>query len=147
MFLPQPVVINMSTKFMPGNPGYFRWEPSYKIGNVNHAVYRRKVVILVDERTQSQGEYSAMALQTIPNSVTIGSQTAGADGVISFIPMGGGLAISYSGYGIYYPDRTPTQRVGVRMDISVKKTVKSVMNDEDVILKRALRYLKAKGCD
>jgi carboxyl-terminal processing protease len=78
------------------------------------------VIILADERCQSQGEYSVMALQTIPNSVTIGSQTAGADGAVSYIPMGGQLGITYSGYGIYYLIRRPLNNAGCG-SISVRK--------------------------
>ncbi|MEO6850959.1 MAG: S41 family peptidase, partial [Mucilaginibacter sp.] len=101
----------------------------------------------VDERAQSQGEYTAMALQTIPNSVTIGSQTSGLDGAVSYIPMGSKLTLSYSGYGMYYPDKTPTQRRGVRINITIKKTVESVIKDQDVALDAALKYLKARGID
>ena len=117
------------------------------MGDINNSPYRGKVIIFVDERSQSQGEYSAMALQTIPSSITIGSQTAGADGAVSPIPMGGQLAISYSGYGIFYPDKTPTQRRGVKIDIQVKKTIESVSKDQDVILNAALKYLKDRGID
>ena len=129
------------------NPGYFKWNKIPKIGNINPNTYSGKVIILVDERTQSQGEYSAMALQTIPNSVTIGSRTAGGDGVVTHVPMGGKLNISYSGYGVYYPSKAQTQRVGVKIDIPVKKTVESVIKDQDLILQEALEYLKEKGID
>ena len=82
---------------------------------MNKELYKGKVLILCDERTQSQGEYTCMAFQTIPNSVTIGTQTAGADGIVTHIPIGSGLSISYSGYGIYYPDKTQTQRTGIKI--------------------------------
>jgi C-terminal processing protease CtpA/Prc len=107
--------------------------------------YGGTVIILVDERCQSQGEYTVMTLQTIPHSITIGSQTCGLDGVVSYFPMGGGITISHSGYGIYYPDKTPTQQRGVRIDIKVKKTVKNIIDDQDVALNAALSYLSAKG--
>jgi len=146
-FLPKPKIINYSTIALPDFPGLFKWKPSPEIGHINNNAYKGKVIILADERTQSQGEYSCMVLQTIPNSITIGIQTAGADGVKTYIPMGGKLALSYSGYGIYYPDKTETQRRGIRIDIPVKKTIESVINDQDVILDEALKYLKAKGID
>ena len=147
IMLPEPKVINYSTVFMADNPGYFIWKPSYKIGDLNPGYYKGKTVILVDERSQSQGEYSAMVLQTVPGSVVIGSQTAGADGAVSQIPMGGKLAISYSGYGIYYPDKTQTQQVGVRIDIPVKKTIQSIINNQDIIMEEALKYLELKGIE
>jgi C-terminal processing protease CtpA/Prc len=145
IFLPEPKVINQSLCMSINNPGFFKWKPSPRIGNINRSPYRGTVIILADERSQSQGEYSTMCLQTIPNSITIGSQTAGADGVVTQIPMGGKLAISYSGYGIFYPDKTPTQRRGIKIDIPVKKTIKSVMRDDDLAVEEALKLLKKKG--
>ncbi len=147
IFLPEPKVINQSLYLSLNNPGYFKWQPSPKIGNINKSPYGGAVIILADERSQSQGEYSTMCLQTIPHSITIGSQTAGADGVVTAIPMGGKLTISYSGYGIYYPDKTPTQRRGVRIDIPVKKTVESAVKDQDLALEEALKYLRKMGID
>lgn len=147
IFLPGPTPINQSLCLAPGHPGYFAWQLSSKIGKVNTSPYPGKVVILADERTQSQGEYSVMCLQTIPRSVTIGSPTAGADGVVTFIPIGGHLVISYSGYGIFYPDKSPTQRRGVKIDIPVTKTVADLLTDRDPILEEAMRYLKKSGIE
>jgi carboxyl-terminal processing protease len=145
MFLPAPAPINYSTVIMPDDPGFFKWELSPKMGGVNPKAYSGIVIILADERCQSQGEYTVMTLQTIPHSVTIGSKTDGLDGAVSAFPMGGGLTISHSGYGIYYPDKTPTQQRGVRIDIQAKKTVKSIVNGEDPALEVALQYLRGKG--
>ncbi len=145
MFLPSPSPINYLTYIMPDDPGFFNWKLSPKLGDVNIKPYSGEVIILADERCQSQGEYSVMALQTIPHSITIGSQTAGADGAVSYIPMGGQLGITYSGYGIYYPDKTPTQQHGVRIDILAKRTVKSITCDQDPALEVALKYLRARG--
>ncbi len=144
MFLPGRAPINYSTVIMPDDPGYFKWVLSPKIGGANSRPYSGTVIILADERCQSQGEYTVMTLQTIPHSVTIGSQTCGLDGVDSYFPMGGGMSISHSGYGIYYPDKTPTQQRGVRIDIQVKKSVKNIIRDEDPALQEALKYLETK---
>ena len=88
-----------------------------------------------------------MALQTIPGAVTIGSQTAGGDGVQTLITVGNKMALSYSGYGIFYPDKTPTQRRGVRIDIEAKKTATTMIKGKDVALERAVVYLKGMGID
>lgn len=145
MFLPNPKSIDCSLLMIPDNPGYFTWKQSAKMGEFNKTHYKGQVIVLADERNQSQGEYSVMCFQTIPGAITIGSQTAGADGVKIGIPIGGKMVISYSSYGVYYPDKTPTQRRGVKIDIHVKKTVKSVIKGDDLILIRALSYLKNKG--
>ncbi|HLY68323.1 MAG TPA: S41 family peptidase [Puia sp.] len=145
MFLSVPEPISMETEIMPDEPGYFKWVLSPKMGRVNPHPYRGTVIILADERCQSQGEYTVMTLQTIPHSVTIGSQTGGLDGAVSSIPMGGTLGITHSGYGIYYPDKTPTQQRGVRIDILAKKTVKTIVNGQDPAFEAALKYLRGKG--
>lgn len=145
MMLPGPKYINYSTVFIAGNPGRFSWQPSNKIGELNSGYYKGKTIILADERTQSQGEYSVMVLQTIPGALTLGSQTAGADGAVSPFPMGGKITIGFSGYGVYYPDKTPTQRVGVKIDIVVKKTAAAAIKGRDLAAERALQYLAAQG--
>jgi len=149
MFLAQPTPINYSLLISPENPGYFKWEISPKLGGINTAPYAGKVIVLADTRSQSQGEYSVITFQTIKGAVTIGQQTAGADGVVTYIPVGGDLAISYSGYGIYYADpaKSQTQRKGVRIDIPVKPTIEDVQQNRDVAFERALKYLKDQGID
>jgi carboxyl-terminal processing protease len=147
VFLREPKVINQSLILSVSHPGYFKWQPSPVIGRVNALPYKGKVIILADERTQSQGEYSVMALQTIPGSVTIGSQTAGGDGVQTNIPIGNKMALAYSGYGIFYPDKTPTQRRGIRIDIEAGKTAESISKGRDIALEKALTYLSGKGIE
>lgn len=138
-FLSEPKIIDYSTIALPQLPSFFKWKPNpNKIGHVSDSAYKGKIIILCDERTQSQDEYSCMVLQTIPGSVTIGSQTAGADGVETHIPMGNGLTVSYSGYGVYYPGKMQTQRVGIKIDIPVKKTSEAIRDNKDEILERAL---------
>jgi len=70
------------------NPGafYFGDGPLIAPGPVH---YGGKVAILVDETSQSQAEYTAMALRAMPNAVVVGSTTAGADGNLSQIPLPG----------------------------------------------------------
>ena len=67
--------------------------------------YPGKVVILVNQLTQSDAEYTAMAFRAAPNALVVGSTTAGADGNVSRVPLPGGLVSLISGLGIYYPDR------------------------------------------
>jgi C-terminal processing protease CtpA/Prc len=142
-FLHEPKYINYLTVALPDFPSLFQWvlNPN-KVGHINNNAYRGKVIVLCDERTESQGEYSCMVLQTISGSVTIGSQTAGGDGLRKEVPMGGGLSMSYSTYGVYYPDKTQTQRVGVKINIPVKKTIEAIQSNKDEILERALLYIK-----
>lgn len=100
--------------------------------------YKGRVILLVNEMTQSNPEFQAMALQRCPQTLTIGSPTSGADGDIVNFPLPGGLMTCFSGIGIFYPDGTPTQTVGVRLDVEVNDTVESLQAGRDLVLEKAL---------
>lgn len=103
--------------------------------------YKGRVILLVDEITQSNPEFQAMALQSCPQTLTIGSPTSGADGDIVWIPLPGQLT-SFSGIGTLYPDGTQTQTVGVRLDIEVLPTAEGVQAGRDEVLERALELAR-----
>ena len=104
--------------------------------------YKGRVILLVDEITQSNPEFQAMALQSCPQTLTIGSPTSGADGDIVSLPLPGGLMTYFSGIGIFYPDGTPTQTVGVRLDVEVDDTVESLQTGRDLVLEKALELAR-----
>jgi carboxyl-terminal processing protease len=106
--------------------------------------YRGKVVLLVNESTISHAEWTTMALQTVPGCVTIGSQTAGADGNVFRPVWPGKLTSNITGLGIFYPDGSPTQRVGVKVDIEVRPTAQGIREGRDEVLERAFQYIQDK---
>jgi C-terminal processing protease CtpA/Prc len=124
-----------------GNPGAFRWGPQLWL-QPQAPHYPGKVVILVDEVSQSQSEFTAMALRTARGAKVIGSTTAGADGNVSAIPLPGGLRSMISGVGIFYPDKRPTQRVGIVPDIEVKPTIKGIRAGRDEVLEAAIAKIR-----
>jgi C-terminal processing protease CtpA/Prc len=122
------------------NPGAFIWgQPVMLQPAATH--YGGKVVVLVDEITQSQAEYTTMALQSSPNAIVVGSTTAGADGNVSEISLPGNLNSMISGLGIYYPNKTPTQRIGVRLDIRTYPTISGIKSGRDEALETAIRQI------
>ena len=98
------------------------------------------VVILVDEASLSQAEYTTMALRAAPNSIVVGSTTAGAYGNVSAIPLPGGVSSMMSGIGIFYPDGTPTQRVGIVPDLEVRPTIAGVRAGRDEVLEAGVSF-------
>ena len=52
--------------------------------------FKGKIILLVNEKTLSRAEFTAMALQTADNVITVGSQTAGADGDVAIFEYLGG---------------------------------------------------------
>jgi hypothetical protein len=103
--------------------------------------YAGKIVILVDETTQSRAEYFAMAFRAAPGAIVVGSTTAAADGNVSDIPLPGKLRTMISGIGVFYPDKRPTQRVGIVPDIVARPTVAGLRAGRDEVLEAAIRAI------
>lgn len=121
-------------------PGKFFWgKPEVFSPNKNN-YYPGKVVVLVNEETQSRAEFFAMALQSGDNVTTFGSQTAAADGDITKAEFFGFKAFM-SGLGVFYPDGRETQRVGVKVDVEVFPTIKGIQEGRDEVLEAAKEYL------
>ena len=125
-------------------PGLFTLTKPLSDGENNANYYKGKVVILVNEKTQSQAEYTAMALRCAPNATVIGSTTAGANGNVSLIPLIGGISTNISGIGVYYPDGKETQRVGIIPDIGVHPTIQGIREGRDELLEKAIEIINGK---
>ena len=103
--------------------------------------YKGEIIVLVNETTQSQAEYSCMVLQAADKKVTIvGSQTAGADGDVTGIKIPGGIKTAFSGHGVHYPDGRPTQGIGIVPDIKITPTIKGIKAGKDEVLQRAIQF-------
>lgn len=127
-------------KFTDGtvtHPGLFTYGAPVKNGKKSRNYYKGKVVVLVNERTQSNAEFVTMAFQSAAGVTVIGSTTSGADGNISGISLPGGIGTDISGLGVYYPDGTNAQRTGVKIDLIVKPTVQGIKNGTDEVLEKA----------
>ena len=132
-------------KFSKGSiktPGLFVYTDYTKSGINNSDYFKGKVIILVNETTQSSAEYHAMAYRTAPNATVIGSTTAGADGNVSSIRLPGGISTMISGIGVYYPDGRETQRIGIVPDIEVKPTIEGIKNGKDEVLEKAIEFIR-----
>jgi len=131
-------------KFTHGNvnrPGEFSFSKEIAIPGSDNP-YKGKVVVLVNELSQSQAEYTTMAFQAGPNTTVIGSMTAGADGNISRLSLPGGMSTIISGIGVYYPDGRETQRIGIVPDIIVHPTISGIRSGEDEVLNAAINFIK-----
>lgn len=125
------------------SPGKFSFTKVLKTGKPNPNYYKGKKVILINELTQSHAEFMAMKYRCAPNTIVIGSTTAGADGNVSFFYLPGGMRTCITGLGVYYPDGTGTQRVGIIPDIEVKPTIKGIKEGRDEVLEKAIELINS----
>ncbi len=134
---PKPTPFFKATQTSLNFPGTFLYSAPMTVGEKNSDYYNGKIYILVNEYTQSSAEFHTMAWSAGENATVIGSTTAGADGNVSELILPCGMRTSFSGLGIYYPDNTNTQRVGVRIDIEVKPTIQGIKEGRDEVMEKA----------
>jgi C-terminal processing protease CtpA/Prc len=124
-------------------PGRFKWSKPHICGSKNKNNYKGEVVVLLNEESISQSEWTAMCFQTAGNTTIIGSQTAGADGNVSNVDFIRAFHTQFTGIGVYYPDKRETQRIGIIPDIEVKPTIKGIQEGRDEILERAILFIES----
>lgn len=130
-------------KFTNGNvdnPGEFIFTENLNIPSKGKT-YQGKLIVLVNELSQSQAEYTSMAFRAGDNTTIIGSTTAGADGNVSAILLPGGLRTMISGIGVNYPNGQETQRIGIIPDIEVYPTIEGIRNGRDELLEKAIEVI------
>lgn len=131
-------------KFTQGSittPGLFTMGSPLSVGEINEQYYKGKIVILVNDVTLSQAEYTTMALRVAPGAIVVGSTTSGADGNVSQITLPGGINTLISGIGVYYPDGRETQRVGIIPDVEVSPSINGILTNQDDLLNKAIEII------
>ena len=140
--MPSPTPFAKFTVGSLRTPGQFVFRDSpLQVGKENPNYFSGKVVILINELTQSQAEYTTMALRVAPRATVIGSTTAGADGNVSSISLPGGIETMSSGIGIYYPDGTEAQRIGIVPDVEMHPTIEGIRAGKDELLDKAIEMI------
>lgn len=121
-------------------PGTLYWFSEIIGGSPFSTPYNRKIMMLCEEETQSQSEYTIMGFQQHPGSKVIGSQTSGAEGNVTYVYWPGGISTAFTGLGVFYPDHRPTQRIGIVPDIEVHPTIEGIRQGKDEVLEAAINY-------
>lgn len=140
--MPKPTEFVKFTSGSVQNPGLFTFGQPLTTGEENKDYYKNKVVIIVDETTQSSAEYTTMALRKAPKAIVLGSTTAGADGNVSSIILPGNIHTKISGIGVYYPNGKETQRIGIVPDVKMHPTIWGIRNGKDELLDKAIQLIK-----
>lgn len=140
-FLKHPVAFAKVLVYDPTYPGRFLDLPAPVLQPAGQQPYTGQLVVLINEGTFSQAEFTAMALRATPHCLLLGSQTAGADGDVVRITLPGDLMTRMSGTGIYYPDNRETQRVGLVPDVEVRPTLAGVLAGHDELRDQAVELI------
>ena len=122
-------------------PGEFILYEDLKVGSNNKNYYKGKVMILMNERSQSQSEFTVMALRNAPNAKVIGSDSIGTDGNVASFSLPGGVNTLITGVGIYNPDKSQTQRIGIKPDIYIEPTIQGIKEGRDELLEKAIEII------
>lgn len=125
------------------HPGTYYWSYGFRGVPGNPTPYSGLIIVLVDENTQSAAEYATMQLQALPNTITVGSQTAGADGDVSRWGPSNDIMTTISSVGIFYPNGDSTQRIGIVPDTVVYQDASKMRQHRDNVLEKALNVA---GC-
>ncbi|ELC8442619.1 hypothetical protein QYB59_001646 [Clostridium perfringens] len=143
--LPEETVFSRVTIANKSIPGEFIFSEDIAVGKNNKDYYKGKIVIIINECTQSNAEFTAMALRKSPNAVVIGENSIGADGNVATLTLPGGITTTITGIGIYTPECFETQRIGIKPDIYVKPTIQGIRDGKDELLEKAIEISKIKS--
>lgn len=139
--MPKSIPFVKFTRGSIESPGLFTFTEPLFVGTENEDYYKGKVVLLINETSQSSAEYHAMAYRVHPNATVIGSTTAAADGNVSRFMLPGGISTMITGIGVYYPDGRETQRIGIVPDIEVKPTIQGIIEGRDELMEKAIEMI------
>ena len=105
--------------------------------------YEGRVVILIDERTISQSEHTALLFESVASTTYIGSNTAGTDGDVTNVILPGNMMVAFSGFAVSRYSGLPLHPTGIEPHIKVKPTLKGLRQGKDEVLEAALRFLRS----
>ncbi|HEU0034573.1 MAG TPA: S41 family peptidase [Kofleriaceae bacterium] len=105
------------------------------------ALYRGKIVVLIDDRAISQAEHTCLFLQEAAGATFVGSPTAGANGDVTVLRLPGGLRMGFTGQEVRHVDGKQLQQVGIQPHLAIRPTLAGIRAGKDEVLDRALAYL------
>jgi len=111
-------------------------------GSPDFYPYDKPVVVLMNEDSMSFSETAITGFRMGENVVVMGSNSVGANGNVVFLPLPGGLEVSFSSLGVYQADGTQSQRTGITPDIRVEPTIQGVAEGRDEVLEAAIAYIQ-----
>jgi C-terminal processing protease CtpA/Prc len=112
-----------------------------KMPSAKGAIYKGKVVVLINEDAISQAEHTCLFFEAATDVTFIGSATDGANGDVTNLVLPGGIYVTFSGNDVRHADGRQLQRLGIQPHIKVDPTPKGIRDGCDEVLEAAVRYL------
>lgn len=112
-----------------------------KIPRSDKSRYTGRTIILVDERTISQAEHTALFFKEANGTTIVGSPTTGANGDVTQFVVPGNIWIGFTGQAVKHADGRQLQRVGVIPDVQVYPTIAGIRAGRDEVLEKAVELL------
>jgi C-terminal processing protease CtpA/Prc len=103
--------------------------------------YKRKVAVLLNHQTQSYAEAICDSLKANCNAILIGSNSAGANGNVSWIKLPSDIEMSFTGMIHYQHNGKTEQKVGITPDHYVEQTIDALQNGRDLLIEKAIEVL------
>lgn len=144
MIISKPTIFSKISVPSQSVPGEFIFEKDQIVNPDDKKHYKGKVMILMNERSQSQSEFTVMALRKGTNAKVIGSNSIGTDGNVTEVYLPGGVTTLITGLGVYNPDGSQTQKIGLKPDIYIKPTIDGIKEGRDELSEKAIEVIKTK---
>ena len=142
LFFPHKIPFIKFSGAVKGYPGIFKFSKPIIVGAENPDYYKGKVAILVNQETQSGGEFFAIFIKLIPHAIVVGSETSGADGSVPpAFTLPGGFNTQLTAIGAYHPDGRETQQIGVVPDVKISQTINGFREHKDELLDKAVEVI------
>jgi C-terminal processing protease CtpA/Prc len=103
--------------------------------------YEGRTVMLIDERSISQTESTALLLEAANHTFLVGSPTAGAEGESVEVLLPGGYAAHFSSFAAADAAGRLLQRRGLTPRVLARPTIAGIRAGRDEVLERALATL------
>jgi len=113
----------------------------HKIPPAKGAIYKGKVVMLINEYAISQAEHTCLFFEAATDVTFIGGPTNGANGDTTNLSLPGGIYVNFTGHDVRHADGRQLQRVGIQPHVKVEPTAKGIGEGRDEILEAAMKYL------
>jgi C-terminal processing protease CtpA/Prc len=108
-------------------------------------IWRGRSVMLIDERTISQGEHTGLFLEAANDTAFVGTPSAGANGDVTWLTLPGGLTVSFTGHDVRHADGRQLQRMGLQPQLRAAPTIRGIRAGRDEVLEAAMGYLGSTG--